>query len=129
MKEIDFLNIISAKLADNTYLGDDCAYLKEYGLFVTQDTLVEDVHFSLLTTTPKQLGWKTAAVNLSDLAASAALPLFLTVSLSLPENTEKKFVAEFYEGINDICKKYNTAVIGGDLTRSEKVFVSVCAVL
>ena len=128
MKEIDFLNIISAKLADNTYLGDDCAYLKEYGLFVTQDTLVEDVHFSLLTTTPKQLGWKTAAVNLSDLAASAALPLFLTVSLSLPENTEKKFVAEFYEGINDICKKYNTAVIGGDLTRSEKVFVSVCAI-
>lgn len=128
MKEIDFLNTISAKLANNRYLGDDCAYLDEYGLYVTQDTLVEDVHFSLKTSTPSELGWKSAAVNLSDLAASASVPLFLTVSLSLPENTKTNFVADFYGGINKICEKYNVSVIGGDLTRSEKIFISICAI-
>ena len=125
MKEIEFLDTISAKLANNKYLGDDCAYLEEFGLYVTQDTLVEDVHFSLQTTTPEELGWKAAAVNLSDIAASAAVPLYITVSLSLPENTDINFVEKLYRGLNKICKKYNVAVIGGDLTRSEKVFISI----
>lgn len=128
MKEIEFLNTISAKLANNKYLGDDCAYLEEFGLYVTQDTLVEDVHFSLQTTTPEELGWKAAAVNLSDIAASAAVPLYITVSLSLPEDIDINFVEKLYRGLNKICKKYNVAVIGGDLTRSEKVFISICAI-
>lgn len=128
MKEMEFLNVIHKNLDDTSYLGDDCAYLKEFGLYVTHDSLVEGVHFSLETTTAYDLGWKAAAVNLSDLAAAGAKPLYLTISLSLPEKTESHFVEEFYRGINDICVKYNVKVIGGDLTGSGQVFISICAI-
>lgn len=127
MKETDFLEIINKRLTDNSYLGDDCAYLKEFDLYVTQDTLVEDVHFSLNTITPEQLGWKAVAVNLSDLAACAAEPLYITISLSLPGNIDDYFVDNFYKGVNRICEQYGVKVIGGDLTGSDKVFVSICA--
>lgn len=128
MKEIDFLNIISDILRDSEYIGDDCAYLKDLDIFITQDTLVEDVHFLLKTTSAYNLGIKAAAVNLSDLASCAAVPLYLTISLSLPEKTEGCFVREFYKGINYVCQKYKIKVVGGDLTKSEKVMISICAI-
>lgn len=128
MRETDFLNTINEKLSDNSYLGDDCAYLSEFGLYVTQDTLVEDVHFSMKTISVRQLGIKSAAVNLSDLAACGAEPLYLTVSLSMPENIKTDFVEEFYEGLNSICENYNVKVIGGDLTGADKIFISICAI-
>ena len=52
MKELEYLKIIHNTLSDSSFLGDDCALLKEFGLYVTQDTLVEDVHFVLSSTTP-----------------------------------------------------------------------------
>lgn len=128
MKEIEFLNIISKTLHDTSYIGDDCAYLKDLDIFVTHDTLVEDVHFLTDTTSPYQLGKKSAAVNLSDLAASASLPLYLTVSLSLAQNTNGEFVEKFYQGLNEVCEKYSVKVIGGDLTGSDKIVVSICAI-
>lgn len=128
MKELDFLEIINRKLSVNSYLGDDCAYLDDLDIFVTHDTLAENVHFSLYTISPYLLGRKSVAVNLSDLAASLALPKYITISLSLPSNIKNEFVEEFYQGVNDICNEYNVKVIGGDLTASEKVVVSVCAI-
>lgn len=128
MREIEFLNIIHNTLHDTQYLGDDCAYLKELGIYVTQDTLVEDVHFSIASTSAFDLGYKAIAINLSDLAASASKPLYVTVSLSMPAKIEKNFVEELYKGIDNICEKYGVKVIGGDLTRSEKIFISVCAI-
>ena len=50
MKENEIINVINETLSDNTFLGDDCADLKEVGMFITQDNLIEDVHFSLKTT-------------------------------------------------------------------------------
>lgn len=128
MKETDYLNIINQTLTDSSLLGDDCAYLEELGICITQDSLVEDVHFKLSYTTPFELGQKAVNVNLSDLAAAGAVPLYITVSLSLSKEVDESFVREFYQGIDAAASKYNVKVAGGDLTGSDKVFVSICAI-
>ncbi len=128
MKELDFINIVENTLNNSSLLGDDCAYLKDLGIFITQDTLVEDVHFSMYTTSPYNLGRKAVNVNLSDLAASLSKPLYISVSLSLPKMIKNSFVSELYRGINDVCNEYNVKVSGGDITGSDKIIISVCAI-
>ncbi len=128
MRELDFLSIIQSKLSDSSFLGDDCAFLDDLGIYLTQDTLVEDVHFSMYTTTPYLLGRKSIAVNLSDLAAALSVPKYVTVSLSMPSKIKSDFVEEFYSGVNDIANEYGVKVIGGDLTSSDKITISVCAI-
>ena len=128
MKELHFLEIIEDKLTNSSYIGDDCAFLDDLDIFVTHDTLVEDVHFSLYTIKPYLLGRKAVSVNLSDLAASIATPKYITVSVSVPKTTKDSFISELYRGINDVCNEYNIKVIGGDITGSDKVVISVSAI-
>ena len=125
MKEKEFINIIKNTLNSN-YIGDDCAYLADLGIVITQDSLVEDVHFSLNFTTPYKLGWKSAMVNISDVCASGAEPKYLTVALSLPKNIDTGFVEDFYKGLQDACG--DVQVVGGDITGSDKIFISVTAI-
>ena len=127
MKESQLLNIITNTI-DSSCIGDDCAYLKDLGIVVSQDTLVEDVHFRLSWMTPEELGIKAVLVNISDILASGAIPAYITISLSLPKDMDDKFVQEFYLGINSVCKQYGVKVAGGDLTGSEKVCISICAI-
>jgi thiamine-monophosphate kinase len=103
-------------------LGDDTALLSE-GLVVTQDALVEGAHFRLAWTTWRDLGYKAAAVNLSDLAASGAEPEALFVSLAAPVDTAVEDVLELYRGLNEP----GFPVRGGDLARAERVYLSVTA--
>lgn len=124
-KEQKFLEIINGTLTKNSYIGDDCAFLKDFSLVVTQDTLIEGVHFDLTTITSKQLGRKALLVNISDVLASGAKPKYLTVSLSGALNEE--LVKEFYAGADEICNEFDVEIIGGDLTGGEKIVVSVCA--
>ncbi len=132
MNELDMLKIIHNKLSRTEFLGNDCAKIYDYvanlPLIVTQDTLVEDVHFSLNTTTPYELAIKAVTVNISDLRASLALPKYISISLSMPENISSDFVESFYEGIEVACQKYKCCVCGGDLTKSEKIVISICAI-
>src|ERR1700704_3521455 len=79
-------------------IGDDAAQLGE-GLIATQDALVERVHFRLDWISWRDLGWRAAAVNLSDLAASGAAPEGLLVTLAAPPETDVRNVLELYEGI------------------------------
>ena len=95
MKEKEFISIIK-NILTNEYIGDDCAYLKDLNITVSQDSLVEDVHFKMNFTTPYQLGYKTVMVNLSDIASSGARPKYITISLSLPQYIENDFIEEFY---------------------------------
>ena len=126
MHELEFLNLIKNKLPKSAdFLGDDCAFVKEYGLVFTTDTLVEDVHFSMKTTTPEALGYKALAVNLSDIAASGAIAKYGLVSLSFPQNTDALFIEKFYDGLNNLAEKYQLLIIGGDLTRSEKFCINI----
>jgi thiamine-monophosphate kinase len=90
---------------------------------VTQDALVEGIHFRLDWTSWRDLGFKSAAVNLSDLAAAGADPDGLVVSLGLPGDTELDRVLELYEGIGEA----GVTVVGGDTTRADRVYVSVTA--
>jgi thiamine-monophosphate kinase len=125
MREKELINVIK-NIAGSEYIGDDCAYLKDLGIVVTQDSLVEGVHFSLEYTTPKQLGYKSAMVNLSDVYASGSEPKYMTVSLSLPQDKDEKFVEEFYKGIKSACG--DVKVVGGDITGADRVFVSICVI-
>jgi thiamine-monophosphate kinase len=93
------------------------------GLVVTQDALVEGVHFRFDLLGWRELGARAAAVNLSDLAASGAEPLALIVSLGLPQETELDDVLELYAGLNE----RGVAVRGGDTTRADRVLLSVTA--
>ena len=127
MKELEFINTIKKNIG-NDYIGDDCAFLDDLGIYITQDTLVENVHFSTYTTTPYLLGRKAVAVNLSDIATSLSVPKYITISLSMPSKIKSNFVEEFYSGVNDIANEYDIKIVGGDLTSSEKIVVSVCAI-
>lgn len=125
MKEKEFINIITNTLASK-YIGDDCAYLKDLDIVITQDNLVEGVHFSMHTTTPYKLGYKSVMVNISDVAASGAEPKYLTIALSLPDFIDENFIQEFYKGAKDAAK--NCKIVGGDITGADKIFVSVAAI-
>jgi thiamine-monophosphate kinase len=94
------------------------------GLVVTQDALVEGVHFRFDLVSWRELGFRAAAVNLSDLAACGAEPVALLVTLGLPGETEVDDVLELYEGLNEP----GVAVRGGDTTRAQSVFLSVTAI-
>ncbi|OGI04674.1 MAG: thiamine-phosphate kinase [Candidatus Melainabacteria bacterium GWF2_37_15] len=129
MKEDIFINIIKESLPESAkYIGDDTAYIPEKDLILTQDTMIEDVHFRTSTITPYFLGRKSIAINLSDIAAAGGVPEYILISLSMPKNIGEDFIKEFYKGVNSICKEYKTLVVGGDLTGAEKITVSVCAV-
>jgi len=104
-------------------IGDDAAEL-EPGLVVTQDSLVEGVHFRLDWLSWRELGFRASAVNISDLAASGARPEALIVSLGLPAETELEDVLELYAGIAET----GVPVHGGDTTAAASVFVTVAAV-
>ena len=93
------------------------------GLVVTQDALVDGVHFRFDLLSWRELGARAAAVNLSDLAASGADPLALLVSLALPAETELADVIELYAGLN----ARGVPVRGGDTTRADRVVLSVTA--
>lgn len=106
------------------YLFDDCALI-EKDLVVTSDTIVEDIHFDLRNYKPKEIGWKALAVNLSDIASMGAKPLYALVSLSLPKNIDLRFTKELYSGIQTCAKKYKTQVIGGNLTSSKEISITI----
>lgn len=125
MKEQDFINIIKNQIG-NEYIGDDCAYLKDLGIVVTQDSLVENVHFKLAWCTPYQLGYKAVTVNISDVLASGAEPKYITIALSLPSNIDENFIEEFYKGAKSALR--GAKIIGGDITGADKVYISITAI-
>ena len=94
------------------------------GLVVTQDALVEGVHFRFDLLSRRELGFRAAAANLSDLAASGAEPLALIVALGVPGSARVEDVVELYEGLSEL----GVPVRGGDTTLAAAVFLSVTAI-
>lgn len=110
-------------------IGDDCAVLSlnngNYQVLTT-DALVETVHFNLKTHTPEQLGWKTMAVNISDIAAMGGEPKFAVISVGIPNSLPVDFLDRFYRGLNQASLKYKVALIGGDTVSSPKhLFINI----
>jgi thiamine-monophosphate kinase len=104
-------------------VSDDAARLPG-GLVVTHDVLVEKVHFRLDWISWRDLGFRAAAVNLSDLAASAAEPEALLVSLAVPRQTRVEEALELYAGLNEP----GVPIVGGDTAASERVNIGVTAI-
>jgi thiamine-monophosphate kinase len=104
-------------------IENDAAQLRD-GLVVTQDALVEGVHFRLDWISWRDLGFRVAAVNLSDLAASGAEPEALVVTLAVPGETELEDVLQLYAGIAEA----GVEVVGGDTTAAERVVLSATAI-
>ena len=107
--------------------GDDCAVLRldkfRYQLF-TCDMLAEDVDFTLRDN-PYLIGRKAIAVSLSDIAACAGQARYCVISLGLPKNTSLRFVDKLFRGMLDISRKYKVNIVGGDLSRSNKIIIDV----
>jgi thiamine-monophosphate kinase len=111
-------------------IGDDAAVLVTapgQSLVVTTDMLIDGVHFSDVTTSPEDAGWRAAAANLSDLAAMGASPLGITVGLGLPGEVRVSWVERLYQGMTECLQKYNTSIVGGDVVRSPVTTLAITA--
>jgi thiamine-monophosphate kinase len=111
-------------------IGDDAAVLETasgQSLVVTTDVLVDGVHFSNITTSPEDAGWRAVAANLSDLAAMGASPLGITVGLGLPGELRVSWVERLYQGMTECLQKYNTPIVGGDVVRSPVTTLAITA--
>lgn len=99
-------------------IGDDAALLQVpagHELVLSTDTLVAGVHFPLETSAP-DIGWKALAVNLSDLAAMAATPSWVSLALTLPE-PDSEWLEGFLDGFCELAREHDVALVGGDTTR------------
>lgn len=109
-------------------VGDDSAVLSpplHQQLVICADTLVAGRHFPL-TTPPHAIGWKSVAVNLSDLAAMGATPHSILLALSLPQ-IDHSWLTEFSQGLYDCCDQFGVSLIGGDTTQSPHLTLTVTA--
>ncbi|MEW6615093.1 MAG: thiamine-phosphate kinase [Thermodesulfobacteriota bacterium] len=110
-------------------IGDDaCAIEIQKGrlLLSTSDSLIEDVHFDLRFISAYNLGKKSLAVNISDIAAMGGTPKFFLVSLAIPPKISVEFIDEFADGIKETANSFQTHVVGGDTSFSpEKLNINI----
>jgi thiamine-monophosphate kinase len=112
-------------------IGDDAAVIDQFGRqsVISTDLLVEGIHFDLMYTPLRHLGYKAVAVNLSDIYAMFATPTHITLSVAVSNKFSVEALDEFYEGVYAACEKYNIDLIGGDTSTSKIGFViSVTAI-
>ncbi|MEO0066094.1 MAG: thiamine-phosphate kinase [Bacteroidota bacterium] len=112
-------------------VGDDAAVIDHFGkqTVITTDLLLEGIHFDLMYTPLKHLGYKAVVVNLSDIYAMNATPTHITLSIGISNRFSVEALNEFYEGVYFACEKYGVDLIGGDTSSSQKGFIiSVTAV-
>lgn len=104
-----------------TGIGDDAAVFlstpRQLQLLTT-DMMVEEIHFRLKTTTPWQLGYKSVAVNISDIAAMGGLPRHAVISIAIPPYIDIPFIIALYKGMKEICHEHGVNIIGGDTVSS-----------
>jgi len=114
----------------STWGGEDAALIRPVPgeTVACLDSLVEDVHFRLEWYTAFDLGYKSVAVNYSDLASCGASPLYIMIGLSAPAVFLNTHLEGFYSGLRGALHKWGGAFAGGDYTRSERVVVTVSAV-
>jgi len=91
----------------------------------TTDSLIQDVHFSLNITSWEDLGWKSIAVNLSDIAAMGGLPKYALVSLALPGYTEVEDVTTLYKGMIELAQKFGVAIVGGNISSAPLITINI----
>ncbi len=112
-------------------IGDDAAVInyKDKQTVISTDMLVEGVHFDLAYVPLKHLGYKSVAVNLSDIYAMNAMPKQITVSLAMSNRFSVEALEELYSGITMACNKYKVDIVGGDTTTAKSgLVISITAI-
>lgn len=113
-------------------IGDDAAVVRlsaSRSMLVTTDLLLEDVHFDLSYTDYRSLGWKSAAVNISDIAAMGGTPRYCLTALGIPKGVEEQEIVDFYRGFTMLMGREGMVLIGGDTCASRSgLFISVTAI-
>ncbi|MDQ6814362.1 MAG: thiamine-phosphate kinase [Bacteroidota bacterium] len=106
-------------------IGDDAAVIDHFGkqTVITSDMLVEGIHFDLMYSPLKHLGYKSVVVNVSDVYAMNATPTHITLNIAFSNRFSVEALDDFYEGVYAACEKYGVDLIGGDTTSSQKGFV------
>jgi thiamine-monophosphate kinase len=112
-------------------VGDDAAVIDHFGkqTVITSDLLVEGVHFDLMYTPLKHLGYKTVVVNVSDIVAMNASPTHIVLGLAFSNRLSVEALDEFYEGVYAACERYGVDLVGGDTTSSQKGFIISCTAI
>ncbi|MBN1481681.1 thiamine-phosphate kinase [candidate division KSB1 bacterium] len=113
-------------------IGDDCAVIphgQSESLLITTDLLLEDIHFLRSKIRPRELGRKSLAVNLSDIAAMGGTPLAAFLSLAIPKDTLVEWLDAFFAGLHSLSDETATPLLGGDTTQSKCGIVINIAVL
>jgi thiamine-monophosphate kinase len=108
-------------------IGDDAAAIKagEKYLLLTKDLLIEDFHFIKALHPPYFLGRKSMSVNLSDIAAMGGKPKYALLGLGVPSRTSPRWLEEYFSGFKSSCREWDAVLVGGDLSQSKKVVISV----
>ncbi|MBA3994268.1 MAG: thiamine-phosphate kinase [Cyanobacteria bacterium DS2.3.42] len=108
-------------------IGDDCALIASQ-MLVSTDALVEGTHFRRDLMTLEEIGWKAVAVNLSDIAAMAGRPRYVFVTVCAPPDFTQNDFRSLYQGITDCARQYRLTVAGGDITKSDKLMLSLTVI-
>ncbi len=111
-------------------IGDDAAWVDHPrgSSLITADLLIEGIHFDLKWTTLVDLGYKSLAVNLSDIAAMGGVPAYVMLSLGIPANFDSENIDQLYRGIGSLAKQHGVTIIGGDTNIAESLLISVCVI-
>lgn len=115
----------------STTIGDDAAAWqpsRSHRSVITTDALIEGVHFRLDTMSMHDIGWRSMASNISDLAAMGSRPVLATVSLGIPKGAETAAVIELYRGMLAVASPHDCVIAGGDITRAPVWMISITAV-
>lgn len=106
-------------------VGDDAAVIDHFGrqTVLSTDMLVEGIHFDLMYTPLKHLGYKSVVVNISDIYAMNATPTQILLSIAISNKFSVEALDEFYQGVYFACEKYGVDLVGGDTTSSQRGFV------
>lgn len=107
--------------------GDDAALVAapQGGLLVATDVLVEDQHFRLEWARARDVGWRAAMQNLADIAGMGGWPTSIVVGLVIPAHTAVSWVLDLCRGLAEACSGLGVGIVGGDLTRGDKIVVAV----
>ena len=110
-------------------IGDDAAIFSATGsrLVATVDTAVEGIHFRRNWSSPFQIGAKLTTASLADVFAMGGEPKYLLVAAAIPESDNKEIIEELAKGIRSVADRFQVSVIGGDLSKSEKLLLSITA--
>jgi len=110
-------------------IGDDAAVISASSnkLVATLDIAIEDVHFKSLWSSPFEIGAKLTTANLADLFSMGATPKYLLVGAAISEVNNSEVITELAQGIRSVADKFEVSVIGGDLSKSEKMSLSITA--